>query len=150
MMDQQYTVKLYCDRLGVEVEEVVNLPDHLETTPVMDKLVAMVMTIAEEQHTGQCGTKHDPCISEASCLELVKTLDQYEHEIASHKCSWCGGALTMRYHPHSGGVLVTHQGRTTRQWVYAQCQQCEYQWALWKLRRNDQLTIPIEQSIVMS
>jgi hypothetical protein len=67
-------------------------------------------------------------------IELAKTLEQYEDEIASCSCPWCDGALTMRYHPHSGGVLVTHQGRTTRQWVYAQCQQCEYQWAIRKLR----------------
>ena len=145
-MDQQYTVKLYCDRLGVEVEEELVLP----TCGPESDLGKRLHEMAEEHHSGQCGTKHDPCLSEAIALELAKTLEQYEDEIASHKCSWCGGALTMRYHPHSGGVLVTHQGRTTRQWVYAQCQQCEYQWALWKLRRNDQLTIPVEQSIVRS
>ena len=65
-----YTVKVYCDRQGVEVEEVVNLPDHLETTPVMDKLVAMVMTIAEEQHGGQCGNKNEPCMAEANSYEV--------------------------------------------------------------------------------
>jgi 3',5'-cyclic AMP phosphodiesterase CpdA len=75
-------------------------------------------------------------ISANGIIEIAQTLDQYEAEVASNSCAWCKGALTMRHHPHPGGVLVVHHGRTTRQWIYGQCQQCEYQWALWKLRRE--------------
>ena len=78
-------------------------------------------------------------ISANGIIEIARTLEQYEAEVASHSCTWCEGALEMRYHPHSGGVLVTHQGRTTRQWLYGQCQVCDYQWALWKLRRGQEV-----------
>ena len=63
-----YTVRVYCDRQGVEVEEVVNLPDHIATSLSIIGVVSRVMIIAEQQHSGQCGTKHDPCISEANAF----------------------------------------------------------------------------------
>jgi hypothetical protein len=69
-------------------------------------------------------------------IEIARTLEQYEAEVASYPCAWCEGALEMRHYSHSGGVLVTRQGRTTRQWIFGQCQVCDYQWALWKLRRG--------------
>jgi hypothetical protein len=71
-------------------------------------------------------------------IEFARTLDQYAAEIETHSCAWCEGGLLMRYHPHSGGVLVTQSGRTTRQWIYGQCTDCKYQWALWKLRRRSE------------
>ena len=73
-----YTVKVYCDRQGVEVDEEVTLPDNYPLAFVRtdlieetnDKLVAMILTIAEEQHGGQCGTKREPCMTEANSFEV--------------------------------------------------------------------------------
>jgi hypothetical protein len=38
--------------------------------------------------------------------------------------------LPLRYYPHSAGWNVQGLGSV---WLYVQCPQCHYQWALWKL-----------------
>ena len=73
-----YIVNVYCDRTGFEVEEVIKLPDHYPLAFVRTKLieetndqvVVALMNMAEEQHSGHCGTKHDPCLSEANSFEV--------------------------------------------------------------------------------
>jgi len=80
-----YTVRVYCDRQGVEVEEVVNLPDHIATSLSIIGVVARVMTIAEQQHSGQCGTKHDPCISEGIANASFRLDPKQEQSMTEEK-----------------------------------------------------------------
>ena len=60
-----YTVRVYCDRQGVEVEEIV-----LATKPKNLDDINRLLYQAEEQHGGQCGTKREPCMTEANSFEV--------------------------------------------------------------------------------
>jgi hypothetical protein len=62
-----YNVKVFCHRLGSETEELVRPTDIMPSnmTDCHKKLIA----IAEEQHNGQCGNRHDPCLAEAISID---------------------------------------------------------------------------------
>ena len=75
-----YTVKVWCDRQGIEVEEEVTLPDNYPplNTGSLDGLTIHYATgsrqylkvHAEDQHGGQCGTMREPCMTEANSFEV--------------------------------------------------------------------------------
>jgi hypothetical protein len=64
-----FTVTVYCDRLGVDVEEEIRPPDSMpnEWTDMTTwrEIRKEVERMAEEQHSGQCGNRNDPCLSKA-------------------------------------------------------------------------------------
>jgi hypothetical protein len=64
-----YIVNVYCDRTGFEVEEVVQIPEDYPHK-AHNTTDTIVLTLAETQHSGHCGTKHDPCLSEANSFEV--------------------------------------------------------------------------------
>ena len=62
-----YTVRVYCDRQGVEVEETV-----VATEPITLDDINQLRYQAEEQHGGQCGNRNEPCLSESNSYEVQK------------------------------------------------------------------------------
>jgi len=71
-----YIINIYCDRLGVEVEETI-IPTP-ENTITSCGLLEDAFDIAEEQHKGQCGNRNNPCDAEAMV---------YGHSIIKHNVS---------------------------------------------------------------
>jgi hypothetical protein len=63
-------------------------------------------------------------------MELAK---YFWNQVGSTKCRWCGEELSgmIQHYDHSGGWRV--EGFKKRQWLYTQCPNCNYNWALWKL-----------------
>jgi len=64
---------------------------------------------------------------------MKMTLHDYAKMVEGVTCRFCETKLSTKIHAydHEGGWLV--DGFHHRQWLYAICPGCEYQWALWKL-----------------
>lgn len=72
-------------------------------------------------------------------IKLIKIYKKSDIEKLAHEvgCLICGSRnLEIRMYPHDGGVEV--EGEIGKQWVYAHCNSCQYDSALWKMekRRN--------------
>jgi len=67
----------------------------------------------------------------------MPSLEEIEATIYQHikSCPKCGGQLdyNAKTYPHEGGIEV--EGFDKKQWVYFNCLDCDYDWALWKLLR---------------
>lgn len=66
----------------------------------------------------------------------VKTLEEIEALLIEKgaECRWCGYKFRngdIRTYKHPGGIKV--KDYKEKQWVYMHCQNCGYDWALWKL-----------------
>ncbi len=63
----------------------------------------------------------------------MKTLKEYYGMVKTTTCRWCGDSLSTKvdYYEHSGGYDVV--GFAKRQWLSVKCQECGYDWSLWKL-----------------
>jgi hypothetical protein len=61
------------------------------------------------------------------------TLADYGGLVKGKTCRWCGTRLSGRieHYEHSGGWTVA--GFESKQWLYARCPKCGYQWNLMKL-----------------
>jgi len=66
---------------------------------------------------------------------MKRTIEEIEVVIYEHikECPTCGGEMDydMQMYPHDGGIEV--DGYEGKQWVYFECKDCGYCWALWKL-----------------
>ena len=63
-------------------------------------------------------------------------------EGAGCSCRWCHTPLRakdVRNYPHPNGIKV--KGLPEKQWIYFECSNCEYQWALWKLTSQRNITV---------
>ncbi len=63
----------------------------------------------------------------------MKTLKEYAELVKGKKCNWCNGDLneTVDAYEHSSGWEV--KGFPTKQWLSVRCENCDYDWSLWKL-----------------
>jgi ribosomal protein L40E len=97
----QYIINVWCDRIGVEVEETITPTP--ENTITSDGLLEDAFDIAEEQHKGQCGNRNNPCDAEAmvyghSIIEhnvsKPSVCPECEHELSDDatKCPTCSGS----------------------------------------------------------
>lgn len=85
----------------------------------------------------------------------VKTLIGYQKEFKkyNYRCRWClpnkpAELGSIQLYPHDGGWKIALQEPTDAEyctneyswtpemWIYATCLNCNYEWALWKLRRE--------------
>ena len=69
----------------------------------------------------------------------MATFKDYAEQVRGKVCKWCKTALqptaTLSW-DHPGGFHV--EGYVEKQWIYTECPNCEYQWALGKLGVADQ------------
>lgn len=66
---------------------------------------------------------------------MPKDLGEYANLITRKNCS-CGATLqtsawNIQHYCHEGGWKV--KGFNEKQWLYIHCNECGYDWALWKL-----------------
>jgi hypothetical protein len=66
-------------------------------------------------------------------LTRVRTLKEYAALVGGKCCRWCGAQLKrwIEHYDHNGGWEVS--GFSQKQWLYATCPRCKYQWNLGKL-----------------
>ena len=66
----------------------------------------------------------------------ASTLEEYRNLITLKSCPDCGALLSreLEHYDHDGGLPVV--GFARPQWLYIECLNCDYQWALWKLIRR--------------
>lgn len=66
----------------------------------------------------------------------VYTLAEYRAMVTLETCPDCGCPLPdgLKHYDHDGGLLVV--GFSRPQWLFLECPNCDYQWALWKLLRR--------------
>jgi hypothetical protein len=64
------------------------------------------------------------------------TLDEYRAMVKKTTCRWCNAPLpeTVLSYPHPNGWPVA--GMEGTHWLYLECPNCSYDWALWKLGVN--------------
>ena len=95
----------------------------------------------------------------ATELVKVKTLKGYQKEFDKYGylCRWCEGrgkptelgevqiiadgepsGWDIALGSNNDEYVTIPKDRVTKVWVYAECLECDYQWALWKLRKNSQ------------
>jgi ribosomal protein L44E len=59
------------------------------------------------------------------------------------RCHWCGETIrpsSVNHYPHDCGIL-TKETFPKKAWVYFECIKCGYQWALWKLLNQVELSM---------
>jgi len=65
---------------------------------------------------------------------LPAPLSSYEAEFQDKTCKYCSAKLSgpaLFWGPHDGGYQLP--GFDSKQWIYTECPQCEYQWSMGKL-----------------
>lgn len=77
--------------------------------------------------------------------EQELTLQDYQRAVINATCHWDGAELgPIEHYDHSGGFRV--KGFAERQWLYAKCLKCGYDWALWKLLDREEPLMPTEHA----
>lgn len=64
----------------------------------------------------------------------MPTLEDYKKMIKNKECKWCGESLEtepVEMYTHDDGWTV--DGEHFKKWLYIECPECGYEWALWKL-----------------
>lgn len=74
-------------------------------------------------------------------MKMHPNFTDYKKQLTGKKCLICGKGLKPSYlkgYPHDGGYTVFLFGKTKEKlWLYAECKNCGYQNALWKLGIKD-------------
>jgi hypothetical protein len=67
---------------------------------------------------------------------MMLSLDEYRKLCTRNICRWCNAPLpeAVLAYPHPNGWPVKDMAGL--QWLYLECVQCGYCWALWKLGVN--------------
>lgn len=77
--------------------------------------------------------------------ERELTLQDYQRAVINATCHWDGAELgPIQNFDHSGGFQV--KGFAERQWLYARCLKCGYDWAIWKLLDREEPLMPTEHA----
>ena len=61
------------------------------------------------------------------------------------ECHWCGETIkahSVDYYEHNSGIAIK-ETFPKKAWVYFSCVKCGYQWALWKLLKQAQVSMQI-------